>query len=887
MFSKPGTIFALLAVLIAGLAIHLDFTPAPVNNAPSDTSFSVQKAYAHLRQIANKPHSIGTSEKERVRNYIVAQCQALGLVTQTQHSTSVVSYATGVRAGDVTNVIALYKGSDSARESDGARGSDNASVSDSASPSKSAVLVMAHYDSEPNAIGAGDDGAGCAAMLETARLLKKGPLLHNDVIFLFTDGEEAGLLGSTSFVRENPLFPEVGVALNFDGRGNAGKSFMISNGSSGWIVDEYRRACAHKNASSLYHELFRILPNSTDLLPFSKKGIPGFDFAYIDGFVNYHAMTDRPENMDRNTLQEQGDNMLSLVRRFGRIDIRRRIATESSFFNVLGNWMIGYPVSWNSVFLVLTNLLFLAGLITGMVNRRIRWKGLLAGFFSFAVVLTLLYFVTSFSLQGVRAAYPLYGGYYSNAYNSKYFYFAIIALVIAVFTFIYQFLLRKWELPSLLAGIALLEVVVLDLLYKLIPTAIYFLCFPLLFLLIFCLIRYSKRSGIPAESGEATGATSSEESGEASDAELSTESGTESDAESDAESGATSGAGSDAESDAESGATSGAGSGAGSGATSGATSGAETGVASSPASGAAAWRGSLLLFIFLLPALLLLAPLIYGLFIGFDVQPLAAALGPLTGLLLGLLVPLLAASFRESRWLLPGSAFLLCLLATGFGVLQGRAPGGVLYKTDLRYVVNSDDSSARWVLRSTSVDSWNRKYLPHPVTAPSVYNFGDLPGGTAQELVDKADFVNFSPPDVTVVSDSVTNGVRKLRLHCMVFDSAVSAHFDLDSTCPALDIAVNGVRAENQSDHSVAASVNAQAGSPKYRWLDVSGMWPDGFDLLFELNPKIPFRCHAISRIMGLPAIQGFQGFPSNRIPGPGVFSNTTMSSKYYQFAAP
>jgi hypothetical protein len=796
MVSKPGTLFALLAVLIVGLAIHLDLTPAAANNAPSDTAFSVPKAYADLRQIANKPHSIGTSDNERVRNYIVSRCQALGLVTQTQHSTSVVSYATGVRAGDVTNVIAVYKGADSAR------GSDSSSVSDSSSHTKSAVLVMAHFDSEPNAIGAGDDGAGCAALLETARLLKKGPLLRNDVIFLFTDGEEAGLLGSTSFVRDNPLFPEVGVALNFDGRGNAGKSIMVSNGSSGWIVDEYRRACAHKSASSLYHELFRILPNSTDLLPFSKKDIPGFDFAYIDGFVNYHAMTDRPENMDRNTLQEQGDNMLSLVRRFGRIDLRRQTGTESTFFNVLGNWMIGYPVSWNSFFLVVTNLLFLAWLITGMVNRRIGWKGLLVGLFSFAVVLTLLYFVAHFFLQGVRAAYPLYGGYYTNAYNSKYFYFAILTLLIAVFTFIFQALLRKWELPSLMAGIALVEVVALDLLYNVIPTAIYFLCFPLLFLLLFCLIGFSKKSGIPAPSGAAFG----ERSG--------------------------------------------------------------------PASGAAAWRSSLLLFISLLPALLLLAPLIYGLFIGFDVQPLAAALGPLTGLLLGLLVPLLAAVFRESRWLLPGSAVLLCLLATGFGVLKGRSPGGVLYKTDLRYVVNADDSSAHWVLRSTSIDSWNRKYLPHPITVPSIYNFGNLPGATAQELVDKADFVNFSPPDLTVISDSVKNGVRMLRLHCMVFDSAVSAHFDLDSTCPALDIAVNGVHA-------------AEAGSRKYRWLDVSGRWPEGFDLLFELDPKIPFRCHAISRIMGLPAIQGFAGFPSNRIPGPGVYSNTTMSSKYYQFASP
>jgi len=294
----------------------------------------------------------------------------------------------------------------------------------------------------------------------------------------------------------------------------------------------------------------------------------------------------------------------------------------------------------------------------------------------------------------------------------------------------------------------------------------------------------------------------------------------------------------------------------------------------------AVWKGPILTLIALLPALLLLAPLIYGLFIGFDVQPLAAALGPLTGLLLGLLVPLFSQVFRESRWFLPGCSFLLCLLATGFGVLDGRPRAGRPSKTDLRYVVNSDDSSARWALRHTPVDAWTRKFLPHPVAGPSIYNFIGLPGGTAQELFNTAVFVNFSPPELTVTGDSIINGVRELHLHCQVYDSAVSAHFDLDSTCPAMDIVVNGLRAENEDG-------NAGAGYQKYRWLDVCGRWPDGFDLLFRLDPKKPFRCHAISRIMGLPAIQGFQGFPSNEIPGPGVFSNTTMSSKYYQFAAP
>ena len=115
-------------------------------------------------------------------------------------------------------------------------------------------------------------------------------------------------------------------------------------------------------------------------------------------------------------------------------------------------------------------------------------------------------------------------------------------------------------------------------------------------------------------------------------------------------------------------------------------------------------------------------------------------------------------------------------------------------------------------------------------------------------------------------------GRRELLLHCTVYDSAAGAHFDLDSTSAAFDIAVNGVRAEHTGAH------------PQYRWLDVAGLWSDGFDVSFTLDPRQPFACQVLSRIMGLPAVQGFQGYPLNMIPGPGPFANTTVASKYYVF---
>ncbi len=62
-----------------------------------------------------------------------------------------------------------------------------------------AFALMGHYDSVRYGPGAADNGASVAALLETARALRAGPPLSNDVLFVFTDGEETGLFGAKAF----------------------------------------------------------------------------------------------------------------------------------------------------------------------------------------------------------------------------------------------------------------------------------------------------------------------------------------------------------------------------------------------------------------------------------------------------------------------------------------------------------------------------------------------------------------------------------------------------------------------------------------------------------------------------------------------------------------
>ncbi|HXB09794.1 MAG TPA: M20/M25/M40 family metallo-hydrolase, partial [Puia sp.] len=470
---KPGITCLIAALLITWLCIYLDTTPTHASPPAADSVFSGPRAMAHLREIAKLPHSTGTQANRAVRDYLVRTCAAMGLDTSIQHATGLAAQFEGVASANIYNVIARIKGAANTK----------------------AVLVAAHYDSQPNAGGAGDDGSGCVAMLETARSLKAGHPLKNDIIFLFTDDEEDGLIGAHAFVRENPLVKDIGVMLNFDARGSSGVNLISeTNPGNGWVIDGYARSGAHRNASSLNYEVYKRLPNSTDYTPFKAAGIAGLNNAFIGGFVNYHAMTDLPANIDPHTIQETGDNMLAEARYFGDQNITETNAPDLTFFNLIGDWFIRYPASLNPVFLLLVNILLIVALSIGVASKQVRFPGLVSGLLAFPVTLIILYFLSDFVLRGIRVASPLYGGYYSNTYHPGFYYLSLAALGIAVFALLYQWLLSRFSMPSLLMGTLIILVLATDGLYVIMPTAIYFLCFPLLVLLAGGCFTFFRRS---------------------------------------------------------------------------------------------------------------------------------------------------------------------------------------------------------------------------------------------------------------------------------------------------------------------------------------------------------------------------------------------------------
>ena len=449
-------------LVVTGLVVSLLRPPRPVPATAPAGAFSAYRALADVAVVASRPHPLGSPAQAAVRDYLLRRCRALG-VAATVQDTSILTVDYGqTTVARVQNIVARLPGRQ---------------------PGGPAVLVLAHYDSQPHTPGAGDDGAGVAAMLETLRALRAGPPLTQDVIWLFSDGEEAGLLGARAYAADTTrLRREVGVALNFEGRGNAGPSLTFEvSPENGWVMREYARAAPSPIASSLFYEAYRHLPNSTDFTVLRRAGITGLNFAFVGGYPYYHSPADTPAHLDLGSLQHHGDYMLSLVRHFANGSLAHTKAPDETFFNPLGTWLVHYPASWNLELTIFTILLIVITLAAAGFRGCLGWGSLLGGALAWVGALVLLLAGGWGLLTLVAAAYPPYGAFYDQAsYNAGAYQVALLALGLGLFASYYGWLSRFVRPGALVGGALLVVALLLGLLQWQAASSAFLLSWPLL-----------------------------------------------------------------------------------------------------------------------------------------------------------------------------------------------------------------------------------------------------------------------------------------------------------------------------------------------------------------------------------------------------------------------
>ncbi len=325
------------------------------SNTPADLFYEgvfMENIIKHVDKMTQGKRAVGDYYHDDVQRYVSQQLGAMGWTVSKQVSTAFNPKSR--TAAPVRNIIAKKSGSQ---------------------PDGHDLLLLAHYDAAKfSGTGAGDDASGVAVILETLNAFVKTKQTHtNNIMVLFSDAEEIGLLGAHAFINEQLSNHNIGLIINLEARGSSGPVMMwpeTTGGNRAMIAGFAAAEVPMPVTTSLHYEIYKLLPNDTDLTPFNQIGqINGFNLAFIDGHYNYHTRLDTLQNLSLNTLAHQTVQLHSMLYYFANADLGQMHTEESLvYFTLPIIGLVSYPVWLTGVLLLLFGLLFIWQLRS--LNRR-------------------------------------------------------------------------------------------------------------------------------------------------------------------------------------------------------------------------------------------------------------------------------------------------------------------------------------------------------------------------------------------------------------------------------------------------------------------------------------------------------------------------------------
>ncbi|WP_291721940.1 M28 family peptidase [Bernardetia sp.] len=467
------TFCVLLVVIILSVA---QITPVAPQN--TEGNFSADRAFTYVQKVAKMPHPTGSAAHDSVRNYIVSQARMMGYETQVQ-SARFTNYGQVPQISFLENILVRIKGKNSPANaiiSDSVLADSTLNITDVANP-KHTILVACHYDSRSNAAGAADDGAAVGAMLEILDMLKTkvtNEPFENDIIFLFSDGEEIDLLGAQAFMEQHPWAKEIGVAFNFEARGAGGMSILFETSEKNEkllkqaqtalkVAQETGKLRAF--GTSFANLVYQNMPNGTDAAVFGANNIPFINFAFIGNHTHYHTPLDTPENLDKRSLQQHGNYMLALIRHFGDLkNLKTQISSDENaiFLGVPGNLskrildgnvlildIDDQYLQWTIYgMLIFFVLLFLSGL------RYWSWKLLFGSLFGYLVIALTIGGLATLLWEGILMTHSVHSWMpYNTTYFAFWYQIAFALIFFGISLLVYSAFFRSKKSASVLMGV--------------------------------------------------------------------------------------------------------------------------------------------------------------------------------------------------------------------------------------------------------------------------------------------------------------------------------------------------------------------------------------------------------------------------------------------------
>ncbi|MEM9799922.1 MAG: M20/M25/M40 family metallo-hydrolase [Planctomycetota bacterium] len=365
----------LLWAAVAAISVAASRPPAPLPFESTADTASGARAVAILGRLAGgegeieaSPRPVGTEANARCRDRIIKECWRVGLYPEVDERFAV--YPEERAGGTVRNIVARRRGSGAFVE-----------------PGR-AILCMAHYDSVGAGPGISDNLAGVATLIEVARALGASGGTRRDVIFLFEDAEEPGLLGAEAFAAQHPWAADVGAVVNLEARGTSGPSRMFETGAGNlWAIEAFADAARRPSASSVSVEVYRRMPNDTDYTVWRRRGVPGLNFAFIGDAHRYHTPLDDLDHVSPDSVQHHVTNAIDAIRALDAAEfpVERgepvaALGRDAVFFDVAGRKLFSVRVRTMRILAALTLVLALFGVGRAVAGRAVRSPQLLVGF---------------------------------------------------------------------------------------------------------------------------------------------------------------------------------------------------------------------------------------------------------------------------------------------------------------------------------------------------------------------------------------------------------------------------------------------------------------------------------------------------------------------------
>ena len=428
-YSMLVLVALLFGIFYVMMPQRYDTTEAPLSE------FSTKRALAIVKEMAAKPHYVGSQNHEVVANYLVKELHNLGLETSLQEGFTMTEKGTLVQS---KNILARIKGSANTK----------------------ALLLLSHYDSAPHSFshGASDDASGVATILESVRAFLHTKTKHkNDIIILFSDAEELGLNGAALFVTQHHWAKDIGMVLNFEARGSSGPSYMLmeTTGGNAKMVTAFSKGnVKYPVSNSLMYSIYKMLPNDTDLTVFRESGkIQGFNFAFIDSHFNYHTMQDTYNHLDPTTLAHQGTYLFPLVNYFSNADLTNLNATDDKVYFNIPFAFVSYPFSWILPMLILGFVLLFSFVFIGLGKQLLRMDEIIRGFVPLLGSLLVSGAVTYILWKLLLGFYPQYNDILQGfTYNGHDYIYGFVSLTLAIcFLFYRKDSKRNSEMSQMIA----------------------------------------------------------------------------------------------------------------------------------------------------------------------------------------------------------------------------------------------------------------------------------------------------------------------------------------------------------------------------------------------------------------------------------------------------